>query len=157
MGVPKSTQKQTNWCLNLWTQWAEYRSKKLIDEAERQNLLSTDIKVMKKSHIKFWLTMFIVEICRKDGKPYPPNTLHQIVCRIARALTKAGRTEIDIFNDPDFLLFQYTLDSLMKQLKSTGNFEVTKAEVITEELDLLWNKGLLGDYSPQVLLDTVLF
>lgn len=42
--------------------------------------------------------------------------------------------------------------------QATGNFEVKKAEHISLEAeDLLWQKGLLGDSNPQVLLDTVVF
>ena len=44
----------------------------------------------------------------------------------------------------------------MKNLKSTGQFTVQQAETITEEIeDLLWNKGLLGESTPQCLLDMV--
>ena len=51
-----------------------------------------------------------------------------------------------------------TLDSRMKQLKSTGNFEPNKAETIPREVeDMLWKKKLLGDTSPQLLLDTLIF
>ena len=46
----------------------------------------------------------------------------------------------------------------MKELKATGSFQVKQAQPITPEIeDLLWEKGLLGDHSPQVLLDTMLF
>lgn len=46
----------------------------------------------------------------------------------------------------------------MKELKSTGNHEVKKAQVISEEQeDPLWGKGLLGDQNPQQLLNTLIF
>jgi len=46
----------------------------------------------------------------------------------------------------------------MKQLKSTGNFEPKKVETIPREVeDVLWEKELLGDTSPQLLLDTLIF
>ena len=44
----------------------------------------------------------------------------------------------------------------MKQLKATGNYQRQKAEVVKpQHEDLLWEKGLLGDHNPNVLLDTV--
>jgi hypothetical protein len=46
----------------------------------------------------------------------------------------------------------------MKELKASGSFQVKQAQPITPEMeDLLWEKGLLGDHSPQVLLDTLAF
>ena len=46
----------------------------------------------------------------------------------------------------------------MKRLRSTGKYVRNQAEVVTiEQEDMLWAKGLLGDGSPQVLLDTLVF
>ena len=45
------------------------------------------------------------------------------------------------------------LDSRMKELQSTGKYQVRKAEPIScEEENILWEKGLLGDNSPHVLV-----
>ena len=46
----------------------------------------------------------------------------------------------------------------MKELKSTGNYQAKKAEILTEEHeDILWKQGLLGDKHPQQLLNTVIY
>ena len=46
----------------------------------------------------------------------------------------------------------------MKELKGTGKFQMKKAQVISEDQeDCLWEKGLLGDKTPQQLLDTLIF
>ena len=46
----------------------------------------------------------------------------------------------------------------MKASKATGKFTVRRAETITEEVEnLLWQRGLLGDLTPQTLLDTMVF
>ena len=45
----------------------------------------------------------------------------------------------------------------MKQLKASGESVKKSAEVITEEVkDQLWERGVFGDTSPQILLDSVL-
>ena len=76
--------------------------------------------------------------------------MYQICCGLSRALKSANRVDIDIFNSPKFIRFRDTLDACMKNLKATGQFTVQQAETITEEIeDLLWNKGLLGDSTPQ--------
>ena len=60
--------------------------------------------------------------------------------------------------DPGFSRFQETLDAEMKRLGGTGQYKKQQAEVISvEHGDILWAKGILGDGSPQVLLDTLVF
>ena len=58
-----------------------------------------------------------------------------------------------------FKSFQDCLDAEMKRLTSCGvGATVKEAESLSEEQEeKLWSSGLLGDGSPGVLLDTVLF
>ena len=57
------------------------------------------------------------------------------------------------------LQFRSVMDGELKRLNATGNYiEKKKASVITKEMeDSWWVKGLLGDDSPQVLSDTLVF
>ena len=43
-----------------------------------------------------WLSKFVVEVRRKDGKPYPPQSLYQICCGLQRApaVTECGDEEV---------------------------------------------------------------
>ena len=61
--------------------------------------------------------------------------------------------------DADFCDFRASLDAEMKRLQSLGlGSNKRQAEIITvEEEDTLWQRGLLGDSSPQALLDTMVF
>ena len=50
--------------------------------------------------------------------------------------------EANIFNDPKFPHFKDVLDSHMKALKATGNYQLRKAQPMTETLeDLLGKRG----------------
>lgn len=101
---------------------------------------------MANEDLKFWISKFVVEVKRKDGTPYPPNSLYQICCGLGRGLVDIGRSDVDIFNAPEFALFRDTLDSCMKQLKASGNFEMKRAEIISDDIEsVLWDKGCLGD------------
>lgn len=65
------------------------------------------------------------------------------------------REDVYLFVDSKFSKFRH---GRMKDLKVTGNFKKKQADVITEEVeDSLWDAKLLGDNSPQALIDTVFF
>ena len=63
---------------------------------------------------------------------------------------------MNFFESSEFVQFQDVLDGELKRLNATRKYvHKKKAEVITEEI--LWQKGLLGDQSPHVLLDTMVY
>lgn len=96
---------------------------------------------------------------KKDGTEFPPNSLHHIVCGLMRYLRANGQPSIDFFIDPEFCTFKTSLDAEMKRLQTQGlGSKKRQAEEITlDEEDLLWEKGLLGDATPQTLLDTMIY
>ena len=107
----------------------------------------------------YWMSRFVLEIRKKDGTEYPPNTLHHICCGILRHLRESRRVEIDFFEDVAFAEFRTTLDGEMKRLQSLGiGAKKRQAEPLTEEEEeQLWQTGQLGDHSPYALVDTTLF
>ena len=66
---------------------------------------------------------------------------------------------LDISRDAEFSEFRASLDAKMKRLQSEGVGSCKRqAEVIMEEEEnLMWEKGLLGDTTPQSLLDNMVF
>ena len=66
--------------------------------------------------------------------------------------------QVDFFQDPGFSTFRASLDAEMKRLSREGvGSKKKQAEIITEEEEeLLWVKGVLGDETPQRLLDTTM-
>ena len=76
-----------------------------------------------------------------------------------RFLRSNGWSSIDLFTDTEFTDFRALLDSEMKHLQAQGTGTKKKqAEPLTEEQEeILWEKGLLGDATPQTLLDTIVF
>ena len=158
-GVPKKTAAQTGWAVRVWVDWAKQRlTKPFLDEEEEKCELCEDFASMQVDSMKFWLPKFVLEIRRRDGAHYPPDTLYTIRIGLNCSLKSADRADINIFTDLGFICFKETLDAEIKQLKATGNYQHKKAEVVkSQHEDLLWEKELLGDHNPKVLLDTMVY
>lgn len=78
---------------------------------------------------------------------------------IQRSAREKGRPDINIFADSNYKTVRDSLDSEMKRLTSIGVGVVRKqAEKFSgaDEL-LLWDKGLLDDSSPKLLLHSLVF
>lgn len=99
---------------------------------------------MKESDQAFWLCRFVCEVKRRD-KPYPPNTIYQLVCALMRGLNwkrqDEGKPDVNFLENPKYCLMKATLDSRIKQLQGTGAFQPRQAEVISPDYeDLLWKE-----------------
>ena len=151
-GVSQKTQQDTNYCMRLWSEWRAHHQKVA-------HVSIPPITEQSQSELQHWLSRFILEVRRKDGSEFPANTLHHVVCGIMRYLRWNGKPGLDFFKDADFDKFRCSLDAEMKRLQSNGvGSKRRQAEPLTEEEEeILWQKGLLGDSSPQTLLDTMLF
>lgn len=125
-GVPKTTRNDTAYCIRLWNDWAENRSKHTKEIVPSFNQLHD------KGLLQCWLTRFVLEVRSKKGTEYTPNTLHHIVCGIMRHLRQnCGKPEIDFFKDPEFAEFRASLDAEMKRLQSAGVGSIKKASRAT--------------------------
>ena len=112
---------------------------------------------MSNSELRHWLTLFILKVRKQDGSVFPLASLHHITAGLMRHLTWNGRPQVDLFRDCDFHDFGASLNTDMKRLQQEGvGAKKRQAQVLTEANEkLMWSKGLLGDATPQSLLDTV--
>ncbi len=151
--VPKNTSKSTSWAVNIWKEWTAHRRTVCHPLDCPPHLL-----LCQPDELNQWLSKFVLEVRRKDGQLYPPQTLYSLCCGLLRYVREI-KPDINFFKDAQFSGFQRTLDGLMKQLRSCGlGSKKRQAEPITiNEEAILWEQGLLGSLSPQVLLDTMVF
>jgi len=115
-GIPKTAQKQTQWCTSVWKEWAVYRQTVVIEQSEATHKLLVNIDEISKDDLQYWLVKFVAEVKRKDENHYPPDTIYQICCGFGQALRVAGRNDVDIFDAPEFTRFKDTLDACIEPL-----------------------------------------
>ena len=103
-----------------------------------------------------FISEFIISVRTKDGNEYEPTSLRSLMASFERHLKKKGYSA-SIINDLVFEKTRKVLQSKQKQLKKQGKGNKPKASVAltTEELKILYEKGLLGMCSPEALLNTL--
>ena len=79
--VPKNTQKNDQWALRALTEWITERNKRCSDKCPMDILHTEDAESLAK-----WLSLFTIELRKKDGSKYPPATIHLILCALQRIL-----------------------------------------------------------------------
>ena len=159
--IPKKTRQANNWTLSLWKDWVKYRNSRPETFLEGEQI-PEDISQLSNARLDFWLQRFIVEIRRKDGTPYPPNTLTQIVAGLQRHLRNVctGR-QFNFFkdNDNDFVEFRKTLDAKMKELTSKGiGIQKKRCDPVTEADETkMWDCGVFSTETSSGLSNAVFF
>ena len=154
--IPKKTIDDTEYCIRLWREWSLQRN--IVISSEQIPTFFLGSSPASQNELAHALECFVLEVRKKNGAEYSPNSLHHIVCGIMRYV-RATEPSIDFFKDSLFANFRKTLDGEMKRIQQKGiGTHKRQAEVLTEdEEELLWHKGLLGDHSPIALLNTVFF
>ena len=149
--IPKKIHIDTRHCTKIWKTWSGCRN-----SVEKNELVPEDIATLDGEKLQYWLSYFVLEVRKKSGLEYPPNTLHHICCGLLCRLKENGRPEIDIFKDTNFADFRATLDGEIKWLQSLGlGTKKRQAEPLAE--NLLWSSGIIDDHSPQALVDNIFF
>ena len=158
--APKSTKYKEKWAANLFENWRQQRNERVGNTGGiiAVNILHNSLEVMSDEELNCWLALFVCEVRKANGSKYLPNTLHGMVALIQHYL-KGKKRIVRLFNDDKFSFLRDALDAMMKESGSDG-LELTKkqGEIITlDEEEQLWSKGVLGDSSPQQLLDTLIY
>ena len=103
-----------------------------------------------------YLSQFVLAARIKTGKDYEPSSLRGILASVERHLSRYsyGKT---IFKDSDFKKTRDALRAKQKELKrhGLGNRPKATTALTDDEIEILFDKKLLGLSSPQALLNTV--
>ena len=73
--IPKNTQKNEQWALRAFNEWIQERNKRCEDKCPESILETENAECLAK-----WLSLFTIEVRKKDGERYPPAPLSTCCC-----------------------------------------------------------------------------
>ncbi|XP_053403038.1 uncharacterized protein LOC123535173 [Mercenaria mercenaria] len=159
----KKTRQNNNWATSVWREWASARNGRFETTLEPDYPIPENVGEFKDMEmLEYWLQRFIVETRRKDGGPYPPNTLIQIVTGLQRYLrTECKMTGLNVLksDNTDFAQFRKTLDSRMKELTQAGvGVNPCRADPVTvDDEEQLWCSNVFNMVSAEGHSNAVFF
>ena len=162
--VPQKTRYQNHWAISVWETWSECRNAQYDDglipkNDEPYKKVPTKIQGIDERELGFWLKYFVLEVKRKDGKDYPPNTIYEICCALQRHYNDRSQGKFksaEIFNCKDERCYKFyeCLDSQMRELTQAGLGTIVKRAdpILDEEEDKLWESEIISTKTAQGLL-----
>ena len=154
--VLKNTRKNDPWALRAVTEWITERNKCCSDKCPMDILHTEDAERLAK-----WLSLFTIELRKKDGSKYPPATTHLILCALQHVMRQTNRHLFDIFDKKDvcFRRSHGTMETTYQDLHKEGiGVEIKHASITSEEEEvILWEQQILGCHPPKALVMGVFF
>ena len=153
----KNSQKKANWAVRIFKEWLTIRQKSGI--VVGYHVFKT-FEEMTQYELDSQLQYFAFEARKKNGKRYPANTLREIFQGIGYYLKEILGRRWRLFNDPEFQSSVQALDAAMKEanfLQIPSEGPGPSSPVSKEQESALWEKNILGDTDPTVLLRTIFF
>ncbi|XP_070581470.1 uncharacterized protein [Ptychodera flava] len=159
--IPLRTRHANSWAVSLYNEWAMWR-KIQPHTITDQNWPIPALEIGSLKSLDYWFARFIYEIKRKDGKPYPPNTLTNIAAGLQRYLVDVcDRRDVHLLKKDDgtFKTFQHALEKRKKELIAEGvGIAVKKADPVTEkDEERLWERGVFNSDTARGLSYIVYF
>ena len=99
MFFPKTQKKKNDlWALRAFQEWMKERNAACSKEEQcpADILKSSNAEILLKRH-----SLFVLEVCRKDGGKYPPTTIHLLLCGLQRIMCRSNANHFDIFDEKD--------------------------------------------------------
>ncbi len=155
--VPKNTEENTLWACRNFESWCAWRHTQLPDDPVPADLLDSNDSAA----LNTWLSLFVIETRRMDGKKFPSKTIDCLLAGLLRYTRGKNPAAVNFLDEknPDFVGLRGTRDTVSRGLREEGiGASVKHAEVITrEEKEQLWCSGVLGVQSPRALANAVYF
>lgn len=156
-GLCQNTENKTKWAMKVLENWLKQRQR----QSEGNNTIRSfgdNVMDFSLCDLNEALSYFVVEVRNKDGGEYRPNTVYELIICIQHHFRTNGRF-LNFLDDAEFSGLRNILDAKMKNLSKQGlGVNKKQAQVITEEQEeYMWKNKILGEDTPQKLLDTLLY
>ena len=141
-----------------WMNCHNYQVEQGLLSSDRLIPLSKELINLPKEEICLVLCKFVMEAHNSDGKDYTRDTLYDLIIMVQSFLKQNGKPmkflEEDVFFD-----LKNALDNRMRDLSKDGKISPRiKAEPLSvSDEEKLWSLGILGDKTPEQLVDTLLY
>ena len=163
--VPKNTQRQTQWAVKVFTQWANHRNSLVTSESEKvpERFLDRYDCVTSVPLLNRWLTRFVLEgTVKQDGSHYTSETVYQLLSGLHRHMVTKFSEFVPNFmakKNKQFAELNAATDRYYRSLQQLGVGSSKKhAEPFTaEEEEQMWESGVLGSNDPKALLNAVFY
>ena len=156
--VPKRTEQSNNWAVRNFKEWQRDYNGRNPDSKIRDDVLEN----LDFQELDGVLATFIVETRKENGEKYPPKTLYQLLSGLHRYASVLHPDEdLPPFcsSKSIFRRLHRTLDNLFKELRVEGIGSTSKHHdpISKQEINKLWETGVLGTNTPTLLLNVVFF
>ena len=113
--VPANTKSSTQWAVWTLSAWMSQRNARVSanDAVPMDFLACHDPEKVSK-----YVCLFVLEARRTDGQPYPPATIHFLMCGF-QCVMQANKVPFNMFDkgDQHFWEFHLTLDTVSSDLQ----------------------------------------
>ena len=153
----QNIENKISWAVDLYRRWWSQRVHHPDCDSRIIWASIDNLKQVSKGNLAFAISAFIGEVKKQDFTEYPGSMLYQIVLCLQFFCEKNGLKH-KLLDDREFIGLWYTLDNIMKERARSGLGLKKSSDVIsmTDE-DKMWLTGILGDTSPEVLRDTLMY
>ena len=157
--LKKKTEAKVNWAVSAYVDWRNDRLYHFNYDAPIYFADLNKLEDLKRDNFEYALCRFIPEVTKVKGEgPYPGKTLYQMIVAIQKYLN-INKLNWKLVDGNEFPDLRTVLDNVMQE-HTAMNIGVSKrqAQVISYETEQdLWNRGFLGEDTPDKLCNTALF
>ncbi len=145
--TPKNTQKATDWACRVFQERRAERTK-----SAKGKCPLTLLENPRADALNYWLSRFVVEVRREDGRP---SSVSNLLAGLYRYSKERIRTCPTFMNrkDPSFRELTGAIQVRYRELREEGVGAVVKHApvVVPDEEDRLWQSKVIGDHNPLAL------